>query len=214
MKKLITLALAFSAASALACPRSQENLICTGDHVVTPDNYRGVVIGINPYKKTLSVKYDGYSTISSFGVRELALGLGCVHNVCVGDRVVTPDNYVASVIGVNPYNNNAAVHYDGYSTITSVNVAKLKTQGCLMGVCTGDSVITPDNYQGKVLGIDRWNGLVSVKYDGYSTISSFDIENISVTNYCTTYGDRDRQRPRRPWDGDSWGFSQSRGNDD
>jgi hypothetical protein len=55
---------------------------------------------------------------------------------------------------------------------------------------------------------------VAVHYDGYATISTFEIEDLSVTNYCTTYGDRDRQRPRRPWDGDSWGFSQSRGNND
>jgi hypothetical protein len=90
-------------------------------------------------------------------------------------------------------------------------VNTIKTQfGCMMGLCVGDTVVTPGNYTGKVLGLNRWDGTVAVDYNDFNSHGAFKIEDLSVTNYCTDYGDSDRQRPRGQWRGGEWGFSQDR----
>ena len=86
--------------------------LCVGDSATSPAGRPGTVIGVNPYKKTVSLKPFYNGTNDSYGIKKVHYGLGCMHGTCVSDRVATPLGKTGAVIGLSPFSDSVAVHLD------------------------------------------------------------------------------------------------------
>jgi preprotein translocase subunit YajC len=188
--------LTLSAASALACPHSRQEFICPGDTVVDSSGYQGRVAAVNPFQKTAAVNYGG-STNENHEYANLALGVGCIDGVCVGDRVVDSSGYAGHVVGVNPYNDTLAINYGGStSELHEVNDVALG-QGCILGYCVGDKVVDSSGYSGEIIAVNFATGTAAVNYGG-STSELHEIQTLSTSVYCDKYGDSFRGMKRFP----------------
>lgn len=190
----LTLMTAFAEAGFSACPRSRSQLMCPGDTVVSPSGSVGKVVAIN--RHTGSVSYEVYSSIYSADKKSLALGEGCLGLYCVGDTVVSLSGSEGEIVAVNPYLDRIA-----YKVYGSVYLADRKdlalALGCSMGVCVGDKVVTPSSSRGTVTAINRSTKQAAVKIYGSTYIHN--ITALSSTNYCETYGDREREYDEYPF---------------
>lgn len=99
--------------------------VCVGDRVVSSGNSTGVVIGINPYKHTVSIDLDNYFEHYSYNLSEIFLGFGCVDGVCVGDLAVSSGNSTGTIIGVNPYRGTVSLDLDNYYEHYSYEIDKI-----------------------------------------------------------------------------------------
>lgn len=172
------------------CPRSQDQLICPGDKVVTADNELAEVLGINPFAGTAAVQ-NGYYEIRTLPKKSLALHEGCLGMICIGDFVVNKKNIPGKVIGVNPYTRQVAFQ-DGYFEVRTENIENLSLGlGCVKGICVGDDVISSTNDFGKVIAVNHYSQKVAYQ-NGYFEIYTVDAETLSSTKYCADYGDKHR----------------------
>lgn len=210
MKKLftlVTLLVLIYNHPALACPRDQQNLICTGDSVVKPNGWSGVVLGINNFKKTAAVRSSNKFSNSSRGtykISDLAIGFGCVNGYCVGDKVTgdnpTINGWRGTIIGVNPYLKKAAVKWHRSSDNIPTRLRGIFEirdlaigLGCVMGYCVGDLVIDAKGWTGHIIGVNAAKKNAGVKWfrspDNISTQSSDTtlIENLSNSKFCEDY---------------------------
>lgn len=195
---MLGLTLAYTNPANAACRRDLSGhgtLLCPGDSVVSPTNITGQVIGVNAYEQRVSVDLDFYSNNASYSIRDVFAGFGCMHSVCVGDRVVSPTNITGTVIGLNPYSRQVSVDLDFYSNNASYDLDSIfLTSGCVQGVCVNDHVVTPNNIEGIVIGVNRYHRTVSVDLEYYSNNQSYHVEDIFVTNECLDYGPDYRSR--------------------
>ena len=84
-------------------------LYCVNDTVVASNNLVGRIIGVNPYRNTIAVRSNATGSVFTFASNDLALGLGCVRGICVGDKIVASNNMVGKVLAVNFAKGTAAV---------------------------------------------------------------------------------------------------------
>lgn len=199
LKAKITLGLVLLAGSlASACFTDGYYKVCPGDRVVSSDNYTGTVIGVNSYRQQVVLDLDSYSTNYTYSVKEIYVTSGCVLNLCVGDQVVSSDNYKGRVIGINPFNQKVVIDLDSYSTHYSYSIDQVFSGlDCVADVCVGDDVVSPDNYKGRVIGVNPFSGQVSVDLYSYSTHYSYYYADLFVTNNCIDYDNNYRQRSSR-----------------
>ena len=191
----LSLALVWSA-TAMACPHTQQRFICPGDRVVDPSGYVGHVRAVNPFHGTVAINYGGTSD-SQYNISSVALGLGCLEGYCTGDLVVDASGYRGNIDGVNPYNRTVAINYGGTSdSIYNIQQVSLGL-GCRMGYCVGDKVVDPSGYEGTIEAVNRYSGQAAINYGGTSD-SLYAIEQLSSSEYCSTYGDADRAVPLYP----------------
>jgi len=186
-----------AASNSYACDRDIDGgrILCPGDRVVSPSNKTGTVIGINSYQRTVSVDLDYYSDNYSYPIENLFLGFGCMYEVCVGDRVVTPSNKTGAIIGINPYNQTVSIDLDYYSDHYSYKLEEIFLgYGCVQGICVNDKVLNPSNKPGVVIGVNPYYGSVSIDLDYYSDHYSYDTTSIYLTNECIDYGPDYRSR--------------------
>jgi len=196
----MTMVQAFTANFSIACSRdiTGRRILCPGDRVVSPSNNTGTVIGINTYQGMVSVNLDYYSDNYSYKIEDLFIGFGCMHLVCVGDRVVSPSNNPGQVIGINPYNQTVSIDLDYYSDHYSYRLEEIFLgYGCVEGICVKDHIISPSNNEGTVIGINPYYGTVSVDLNSYSDHYNYSISNIYLTNECLDYGPDYRLRSKR-----------------
>ena len=195
MSKNVLFALIVLTASpaAMACPHNLQQFICPGDPVVDSAGNPGTVDAVNPFQKTVAINYGGASDGQS-SIETVALGVGCLAGFCVGDSVVDSAGNRGKVVAVNPYNNLLALNYggasDGLSNVSTVALG----MGCMLGYCVGDGVVDSAGNRGTIDAINYSNSNIAVNYGGASDGLS-NIETLSSTNYCSTYGDADRTSP-------------------
>lgn len=196
---LSALVLLFAAGSALACPRSKERFLCPGDLVIAESGMGGKVQSVNPFKKKIFVKFDGYTNAYEYTPDTLAIASGCLEGYCVGDKVIVESGMEGRIAGVNPYSRQAAIKFDGYSNAYYFSVDDLAVDyGCIEGYCVGDDVTTESGMTGRLVGLNFNNGKGAVKFSGYSNKYLFDIQDLASHKYCETYGEQPRSRNRFP----------------
>lgn len=186
-----------AASLSYACERNIDDgrILCPGDRIVSPTNNTGKVIGINSYQRMVSVDLDYYSDNYSYPIENVFIGFGCMYEVCVGDRVVSPTNITGTVIGINPYKQTVSIDLDYYSDHYSYRLEDIFLgYGCVKGICVKDKVISPSNITGDVIGINPYYGKVSIDLDNYSDHYSYYITSIYLTNECLDYGPDYRSR--------------------
>lgn len=182
--------------AAQACPHSEQQFMCPGDPVVDQFGNSGTVAAINPFQKTVAVNYGGSSN-NQYDMKTVALGLGCLEGYCVGDSVVDQFGNSGTVSAVNPYNGNVSVNYGGSTNnLYPVDTVALG-MGCLQGYCVGDGVVDQFGNSGKIAAINYYNSQVAINY-GRAVNNLYNIQTVSTTAYCTTYGDAQRTVPRFP----------------
>ena len=201
-KKLLAVligAVLISGLKTQACEHNAEQFICPGDIVISDDNISGKVLGVNPFQNTVAF-YHSYSGITyTRPVSTLALGIGCLQGVCVGDIVISDDNISGKVLGVNPFQNTVAF-YHSYSGITYTRPLSTLALGlgCIQGVCVGDIVISDDNISGKVIGVNPFQNTVAF-YNSYSgNTFTKKVETLSSSQFCEAYKGRSRKIMRYP----------------
>jgi preprotein translocase subunit YajC len=212
MKKLLlSLALLNFMGSALACDESKEQLLCSGDTVISKDGYVGKVIGLNVRSKNAMVKWhttaSGYSTNSRTKdkIKDLSIGKGCLAYLCVGDTVTEKGGYVGRVLGINPNSQSVAVRWhtraNGYPTNSRTTVrARLLSigSGCIEGICVDDTVMDDDGYVGTVIGVNPNSLEIAVRWyttgSGYSinSRSTVSAQNLYIEKYCERYDNATR----------------------
>jgi hypothetical protein len=184
--------------TSLACHNDGYYSLCPGDRVVSPDNYTGRVIGINPSRDTVVVDLDSFGSNYTYAIGDIYVTRGCVVNLCMGDRVVSPENYRGRVIGVNPYSRRVAVDLDSFGSHYSYDIDEVFSGfGCVDEICVGDDVVSPDNYPGRVIGINPYSGKVSVDLNSFGSHYSYDYSDIFLTTICVDYDTGYRHRARR-----------------
>lgn len=189
-----------SAIQANACPRIANQLICPGDTVVSNDNIVGTVLGVNPYQGTVAFRSVVTGTVFTRNKQTLALGLGCLEMYCVGDRIVSNDNIVATILAVNPYQNTVAFRSVVTGTVFTRNLNTLALGlGCVRGICVDDKIISSDNIVGKVLAVNPFNGTIAFKSDITGTVFTRSSQTLASSEYCDTYGSYPRSHNRYPF---------------
>ncbi len=192
MKKafsIITILLAIGySASSFACYSDGYYRVCPGDRVVSADNYTGTVIGVNPYRQSVVIDLDSYVSHYTYDIRAIYVTRGCVLNLCVGDYVVSADNYRGRVIGINPFTSKVVLDLNSYVSHYSYDIDDVFSGiGCVGEVCVGDDVVSPDNYKGRVIGVNPFTGNVSVDLYSYSSHYSYYFASLFITNTCVEY---------------------------
>ncbi len=181
----VTLGIFAIQGAALACPRSQHQLICTQDAVVDSSNNRGRVIGINPSTQNAAVMRDWDSGMETVSVRTLALGLGCVAGACVGDMVVDSSNNVGKIIAVNPYSRSVVILRDWDSGVETVSIkAAAIGLGCLGNVCVGNRVVDSSNNTGVVLAVNPYTGNAALKRDWDNGVETVGVGQLALGDGC------------------------------
>lgn len=168
--------------SSYACGKGSDGkTLCPGDLVVSPANDKGRVVEFNPQTQKVRIKVGRSISTSVYGLKSLYIGSGCSHNICVGDRIVSPDNHTGIVIGVNPHLGKISVDIDNYEAHDGYKINEVFVEGCLSGICSQDLIVTNRNDKGEVLGINPYTGLVALDLDNYDFHSVWTLESISVT---------------------------------
>jgi hypothetical protein len=184
--------------NAFACYEDGRYRLCPGDRVVSPDNYTGRVLGVNPSRGTAVLDLDDFSSNYSYSINAIYVTDGCVVNLCVGDRVTSSDNYTGWVIGINPHTFKVVLDLDLFSSHYAYHIDAIHSgYGCVGDVCVGDEVISPDNYEGVVLGVNPFSGSVSVDLANFSNNYSYSYSDISLTTVCADYDSVFRRRARQ-----------------
>lgn len=118
MKKQLLIAFMSSLISILSsateCQHSPENYICPGDAIVTESMQLGTVRGVNPYTHMVAYEYQTLSSelfVNTKPADTFFVRYGCSFGICVGDLVITSDNFSGTVIGVNFYTGKVAIEY-------------------------------------------------------------------------------------------------------
>jgi preprotein translocase subunit YajC len=172
-----------------ACPGSNGELICSGDTIVTNDNIAGVVIGVNSFTDAISFSDNRLHQTFTRNKQTLAIGAGCLELYCVGDQVVTNDNIRGKILAVNPYQNTIAFSDNRSNNIHTTSSDSLSLAlGCVLGICVGDEVITPDNIRGEVLAVNPTHGIVALSSNRTANVFSRDATSLSSAKNCAAYG--------------------------
>jgi hypothetical protein len=108
---------------------------------------------------------------------------------------VTYSSFTVKVAGINPFNNTVAIQYPSQIYSTGINPQDLYVDGCVRGVCTGDSVIYA-SFELTIAGVNPYTGKYSVKYPSGIISAGIDLGSLSLTNYCEKYGADDEYRSR------------------
>src|SRR5262249_4122334 len=119
--------------------------LCVGDSAVTSRGQTGKVVGVNPYKKTVSLDLDNYTDDYSYPIREVLYGFGCASGTCVGDRAASPNGQTGVVIAISPFNGTVALDLDNYTD----NYVYQLSQIFVMNQCLTYSAevrLSPDPY--------------------------------------------------------------------
>jgi hypothetical protein len=218
-KVYMLLGLSFAGFSTLShaggdCQRSGQSYLCAGDKVIdTSDGWSGTVLGANPWGNKVSVRWTsderGSSRFqtSSPSVSSLAVNVGCLRKVCVGDKVYDlQDGWSGTVKGVNPYNNKAAVLWTSDERGNSRFQMAAKSapslainRGCIRGFCVGDEVIDlNDSWSGVVKAVNRRSREAVVLWTrddrGFSRfqVTSKRLSSLASSKFCADYDRRHR----------------------
>ena len=185
-----------SSIQANACPRSANQLICPGDTIVSSDNIVGTVMGVNPFQGNVAFRSTGGYTYTR-DKQTLALGIGCLDMYCVGDRIVSSDSIVGTILAVNPYNRTVGFRSTGGYIYTRQIETLALGLGCVRGVCVDDTVISSDNITAKVLAVNPYNRTVGFRSTG-GYIYTRQADSLSSSEYCDTYGQYPRTQQSFP----------------
>jgi hypothetical protein len=186
-------------ASAFACPRSADQLICPGDRIVSNDNIVGKVLGVNPFRRTIAFRSNLIGSTYTREKSTLALGLGCLEMYCVGDRIVSDDNIVGTILAVNPYQNTIAFRSNLIGSVYTRRLESLSLGlGCVRGVCVSDTIISADNINGTVLAVNPFSASVAFRSKSTGSVYTRYSDTLSSAEYCDTYGNYQRSQQRFP----------------
>ena len=118
MKKQLLIVFMSSLISALSyatdCQHSPENYICPGDSIVTESRQLGTALGVNPYTHMIAYEYQTNSQQifkNTKSADTFFVTYGCSFGICVGDSIISSENYSGTVIGVNFYTGKVAFEY-------------------------------------------------------------------------------------------------------
>ena len=186
--KFLTLVMMLSApGAAMACQHNPAQFICPGDPVVDSSGNSGTVTAINPFQKTAAYNVPGLGTFNTT-IPALALGLGCLEAVCVGDQVVDTSGNTGTAIAVNPYSSQVAYRVPGLGTFLSQLRAMKVSYGCALGYCVGDGVVDSSGNSGVLLALSPYDDTAAYRVPGLGTFETR-IETLGNTKYCDQYGD-------------------------
>lgn len=133
------------------------------------DDYVGKVMEIFS-DGTTKIKFDGYSGYSFVAAKKLAKVVDSVGAYRPGSRVLFSNGYgpYAGTVREMFADGTASIRFDGYGSLSFINVKKLglETQ-CHGDICRGSRVVYKDQYVGSVLNVYS-NGSALVKFDGYA----------------------------------------------
>lgn len=145
-----------------------------GSDIITIDSYRGKVIAINPATQALSVEIG--RGIYKYNLEQVAVTNGCNGVYCVGELVRTNDLYSGVVAGF--FGDGKTVVKIGHGLYNYRPDELGLTSACIANFCTGDAVVTDDNYAGKVDAIFS-DGSLAVKIGG--SAFKYKVESLSMT---------------------------------
>jgi preprotein translocase subunit YajC len=128
-------------------------------------------------------------------MKSLLLGLGLLvtfttyaattsctrNNFCLGDKVVSQNNYVGIVKGILA-NDAVSIQLDGASTLTSSSTFLLsKTSGCIRdGFCVGQEAVTKSGLKGKVVALNRFSYKVTLELN--NSLKQFEVKDLLLPN--------------------------------
>lgn len=189
-----------SSIQANACPRSANQLICPGDTIVSNDNIVGTVRGVNPFQGNVAFRSNSSGSTYTRNKLSLALGLGCLEMYCVGDRIVSSDNIIGTILAVNPFQNTIAFRSNSSGSVYTRSLESLSLgMGCVRGVCVGDTIISSDNITAKVLAVNPFSRNVAFRSNLSGSVYTREADTLSSAEYCDTYGQYPRTHNRYPF---------------
>ncbi|MBK8203570.1 MAG: hypothetical protein IPK68_15005 [Bdellovibrionales bacterium] len=172
-----------------ACHRSAEQLICPGDTVVSNDNIVGTVLGVNPFHGNIAFRSNSSGTTYTRSKMSLALGLGCLEMYCVGDQIVSSENIVGTILAVNLHQNSIAFRSHSFGYIYTRRLESLSLGlGCVRGICVGDTIISSDNINAKVLAVNPFSSAVAFRSNSSGNVYTRAADSLSSSEYCDSYG--------------------------
>ncbi|CBW26370.1 putative exported protein [Halobacteriovorax marinus SJ] len=199
---LLTFALFTLGSQAFACIDINDNKICRGD-TVYPDSWDhsrgGVVKAINPHTQKMTVKSNNTGDTFRFRANEVSLALGCLENVCVGDKIY-PDSWDHSrggvVKAINPHtkkmtvkSNNTGDTFRFFEEEVSIG------RGCIEGICVEDTVL-PDSWNhtrgGVVKAVNPYTKKITVKSNNTGNTFRFTAYVLAVLDECLDYDNSQR----------------------
>lgn len=162
---------------------------CVGNRAVA-NNYLTTIVGVNKLTNKVSAQYAS-GTITTLTADQVGIGQGCLKGYCVGDKAVA-NNYLTRIVGINRIQKTISAQYAS-GTITTLPVVNASIgKGCIDGVCVGDQAVV-NNYNVRIVGVNPFYKKVSAQYAS-GTITTVDINNVFVSNYCLDYDSNSRVR--------------------
>lgn len=105
--------------------------------------------------------------------------------ICPGDTVVTNDNIVATVQGVNPRRENISVRSNYSGKVYNRSKKSLAIgAGCLGIYCVGDTVVTNDNIVAKVLAVNPYTNNIAVRSNYSGKVYTRSADSLSLGLGC------------------------------
>ncbi len=195
------LVIMFSQQSFACADYNSEDKICPGDTVYKGSDYTlgAVVMGVNPYRKTATVRSNYSGNNASENVIDLHITRGCLDRVCVGELVFKGSEYTqgATVVAINPHKGLLTVKsvYSGNLAVESVRRIHM-SRGCVHGICVGDKVYKGSEYTegALVVGINHQEKTVTVKSVYSGNLQTENPKYLDITTLCADYSDYDRSR--------------------
>ncbi|QDK40921.1 hypothetical protein DOM21_05505 [Bacteriovorax stolpii] len=150
----------------------------------------GVIIGVNPVTKMISLRYNS-GVIETVSAQHVSVGKGCLRGYCVGERAAI-NTRVGRIIGVNPIKYYISVMLDS-GVIESVSQEYVAVgKGCLSGYCVGDRGAVGSR-AGKIVGVNPLKNEIALTFDS-GVSESVHIDNVSVNSLCYQYSANDYRR--------------------
>lgn len=195
------LVIIFSQQSFACADYDSQEKVCPGDIVYKGSDYAqgATVMGVNPYRKTATVRSNFSGNNASENVLDLYVTRGCLDRVCVGDLVYKGSDYNqgATVVAINPHKNLLTVKsvFSGNLAVESVRSIYL-SRGCVHGICVGDKVYKGSDYtQGAlVIGVNHHGKSVTVQSVFSGNLHVENPKYLDITTLCADYSDYDRRR--------------------
>ena len=107
--------------------------------------------------------------------------------VKIGSQVITSDNRRGTLVGMSVSNDRVVVEDPSvYYGKRSFNLNQIAvTQGCVEGICVGDSVVTSDLREGRVVGFFADKRIVVEDPSVYYGLRQFTIDKLGIKEGCS-----------------------------
>lgn len=113
----------------------------------------------------------------------------CPHSVnqfiCPGDKIVSDDNIVGTVVGVNPYQGTIVFKSDYSGNTFTRNKSTLGIGlGCLEIFCVGDGIVSNDNIYAHILAVNPYNNTISFRSDYSGNVFTRALQSLALGFGC------------------------------